>query len=142
MTTLDPTTDRRCPGVPSLARPEHWVRVADFASNAGRPDGLARLCRECAAAYTLARKGKVMVQPEPQVASEPPQIYPTRGVTQTDAGAAERDRLERQLARVGGYGTDAGQQLLRQAARESDEGRRLYQREQKRAQRARAKTEV
>jgi hypothetical protein len=42
-------------------------------------------------------------------------------------------------AAVGGAGTEAGQALLRDAAKRTDEGRKLYQREQKRLQRARAK---
>jgi hypothetical protein len=52
------TDSKKCPGVPMIGRPAHEAGLPEFAKNAARPDGLARQCRACGAAYTKALKAK------------------------------------------------------------------------------------
>lgn len=95
MTT--PTTLRRCPGVPSMGRPDHEAPLAEFASNKGRPDGLSRLCKACSKAYAAFRAGKAQVEQVLGPISEP---LSDPAVTEAIEGAKQRQAERRAALRA------------------------------------------
>lgn len=162
----DSGASKECCGVQRMGIERHAAPRTEFGKAAVNPDGLDRYCRTCWRSYLqdlAARKAAgtfsrqrtpptafvkglqldptsttaPLVQRTITVAGQP--IMTVAAPVDGDAAAQRRQRtLERQLDRVG-VETDAGQQLLAQAAAEAAEARRAAWREAKRQQRAAAR---